>query len=81
MACIPVCVTTTKSIRSSKLNKCKHALSQHAQYVAWAVNGTSQYVDSLNNYQAKGDGIWFSFEKRVAPGSLTVANGDQVAIK
>ena len=54
---------------------------QHAQYVAWAVNGTSQYVDSLNNYQAKGDGIWFSFEKRVAPGSLTVADGDQVAIK
>ena len=52
-----------------------------SQYVAWGVNGTSQYVDSLSNYQVKGDGIWFSFEKRAAPGSLTVANGDQVAIK
>ena len=35
----------------------------------------------MDNYDAKGDGIWFSFEKADEIDSLPVVDGDQVAIK
>ena len=64
-----------------RLSPSTSLLGPSSQFSAWGVNGTSQYVNSLDNYDAKGDGIWFSFEKADSIDSLPVVDGDQVAIK
>ena len=53
------------------------------QYAAWAVNSTSGSILSLNNYDATGPSLWFSFvmPSRSLPAPTMLTDGAQVALR